>query len=173
MYDPTNQWLGDMKTYKGEEPSRMCAYRLENGKLTRKTLLQALGEFPTVHPLRHVGTNLRYTYFMATQKDALPFYQIVKLDRLGAPKIYSEEGYMLGEPLFCPRLGMRSSTEGEEDDGWVIAQRRAVDKSSSVVLLDARTMELQCVISLPLPVPMGFHGTWLPDVFEATNTANL
>eukprot|EP00397_Hematodinium_sp_SG-2012_P018398 GEMP01018846.1.p1 GENE.GEMP01018846.1~~GEMP01018846.1.p1 ORF type:complete len:261 (+),score=57.69 GEMP01018846.1:1395-2177(+) len=173
MYDKTEQWLGDMETYKGEEPTRMCGYRLEKGKLTRKTLFQAIAEFPTVHPLRHVGTRLRYTYVMASQKDHLPFYQILKLDRIGPTQIYSAEGFTLGEPLFAPRHGVRSSIEGDEDDGWVITQRRAVDHSTAVVVLDARTMKLQCVINLPLPVPMAFHGSWLPEVLGKATASSL
>jgi len=161
MYDPTNQWIGSM-----ENPTDVCMYRLEHGKLTRETVHTAISEFPTIHPLRHVGTELRYTYVMTSSKGTLPFDQVIKLDKYGASKVYSADGYCTGEPVFAPRYGDKSTTEGAEDDGWIIAQRISPDTSTAFLLLDARTMELKCVIHMPLSVPLGFHGSWCTKVLR-------
>lgn len=65
------------------------------------------------------------------------------------------------EPVFIAREGATA-----EDDGWVMsyvhdAERNAAD----VVILDARCFSDRPVatISLPVRVPFGFHGNWLPD----------
>jgi carotenoid cleavage dioxygenase len=65
------------------------------------------------------------------------------------------------EPVFIAREDATA-----EDDGWVMsyvydAKRNATD----VVILDAQCFSDRPVttISLPVRVPFGFHGNWLPD----------
>lgn len=66
------------------------------------------------------------------------------------------------EPLFVPR----SDTAGE-DDGWVMSYvYDAATDRSDVVILDAQDFAADPVatIHLPVRVPFGFHGSWVPDV---------
>ncbi|HEX6421563.1 MAG TPA: carotenoid oxygenase family protein [Acidimicrobiales bacterium] len=67
------------------------------------------------------------------------------------------------EPVFVPRPGSDPATE---DDGWVMAYvYDATTDRSDVVVLDARDFDGDPVatIHLPVRVPFGFHGSWLPD----------
>ena len=53
-----------------------------------------------------------------------------------------------------------------EDDGWVMSYvYDASTDRSDVVILDAQdfTGEPVATIHLPVRVPFGFHGSWVPD----------
>jgi carotenoid cleavage oxygenase len=65
------------------------------------------------------------------------------------------------EPVFVPRADATA-----EDDGWVMAYvHDATTDRCDVVVLDARdvTGPPVATIHLPVRVPFGFHGSWLPD----------
>jgi len=69
--------------------------------------------------------------------------------------------YGYGEPVFVPRDGGTA-----EDDGWVMALR--VDNesmTSDLAVFDARaiTDDPVAVVHLPVRVPNGFHGNWIPE----------
>jgi carotenoid cleavage dioxygenase len=79
--------------------------------------------------------------------------------------------YGYGEPVFVPR---RSSSEshngstgsGYEDDGYVIALRHDTETDTSdLAIFDAQaiTDDPVAVVHLPVRVPNGFHGNWIPD----------
>ena len=64
------------------------------------------------------------------------------------------------EPVFVPREGATA-----EDDGWVLAYvYDATTDRSDVVVLDAQdfTGEPVATVHLPVRVPFGFHGNWVP-----------
>jgi carotenoid cleavage dioxygenase-like enzyme len=65
------------------------------------------------------------------------------------------------EPVFVPR-----TPDADEDDGWVLASvyDASTDKSD-VVILHAQDFAGAPVatIHLPVRVPFGFHGSWVPD----------
>ena len=64
-----------------------------------------------------------------------------------------------GEFVFVP-----SSTDAAEDDG--VAMGFVYDRStdrSDLVLLDAQTLETVATVHLPVRVPHGFHGNWVPS----------
>jgi carotenoid cleavage dioxygenase len=63
--------------------------------------------------------------------------------------------------VFVPR-----SDGSAEDDGWVLAYvYDANTDRSDVVVLDAQDFggDPVATIHLPVRVPFGFHGSWLPD----------
>jgi carotenoid cleavage dioxygenase len=65
------------------------------------------------------------------------------------------------EPVFVPR-----SADAAEDDGWVMSYvYDATTDRSDVVILDAQDFggEPVATVHLPVRVPFGFHGSWLPD----------
>jgi carotenoid cleavage dioxygenase len=65
------------------------------------------------------------------------------------------------EPVFVPR-----APDAGEDDGWVLAYTYDSDTNQSdVVILEARDFSAPPVatIHLPVRVPFGFHGNWIPD----------
>jgi carotenoid cleavage dioxygenase-like enzyme len=65
------------------------------------------------------------------------------------------------EPIFVPRAGAT-----EEDDGYVISYVfNAARNASEVVILSAQDFSGAplAVVELPVCVPVGFHGVWIPD----------
>ncbi len=66
-----------------------------------------------------------------------------------------------GEPVFVARDGAVA-----EDDGWVMALRHDTQNDTSdLAIFDARaiTDDPVAVVHLPVRVPNGFHGNWVPD----------
>jgi carotenoid cleavage dioxygenase len=65
------------------------------------------------------------------------------------------------EPVFVARQGATSEDHGSVMSYVYDAERNATD----VVILDAQGFSDAPVatISLPVRVPFGFHGNWLPD----------
>ena len=69
--------------------------------------------------------------------------------------------YGYGEPVFVARDGSVA-----EDDGWVMALRHDTQNDTSdLAIFDARaiTDDPVAVVHLPVRVPNGFHGNWVPD----------
>jgi carotenoid cleavage dioxygenase len=67
------------------------------------------------------------------------------------------------EPVFVPRPNPRT-----EDDGWILSYVYDANRDKSdVVILDARDFSGDPVatVRLPVRVPYGFHGGWVPDGF--------
>jgi len=65
------------------------------------------------------------------------------------------------EPVFVPRVGAT-----DEDDGYVILYvYNAARGASEVVILAAQDFAGAplAVVELPVRVPFGFHGAWVPD----------
>jgi carotenoid cleavage dioxygenase len=69
--------------------------------------------------------------------------------------------YGYGEPVFIPRAGATA-----EDDGYVMALRIDAEKNTSdLAVFDAQaiTDEPVAVVHVPVRIPNGFHGNWIPD----------
>jgi carotenoid cleavage dioxygenase-like enzyme len=62
-----------------------------------------------------------------------------------------------GEPVFVPR-----ADGGRGDDGWLLALGYDDEaRRSALRVLDARTLEIVCVLALPFDLAPGFHGAWM------------
>jgi carotenoid cleavage dioxygenase len=67
---------------------------------------------------------------------------------------------MCSEPVFAPR-------GPGEDDGWILAVRYDAGRDASdVLVIDAADFSAppRARIRLPVRIPLGFHGNWLPGV---------
>jgi carotenoid cleavage dioxygenase-like enzyme len=66
---------------------------------------------------------------------------------------------MCSEPVFAP------GGPGEED-GWVLAVHfDAARGASDLLVLDAHfTAPPRARVRLPIRIPIGFHGSWLPGL---------
>jgi carotenoid cleavage dioxygenase-like enzyme len=65
------------------------------------------------------------------------------------------------EPVF-----VKDPAGQSEDDGWVLSYvYRPEDNKSEIVIIDSRGFEKAPVatIQIPVRVPAGFHGNWVPD----------
>ena len=75
---------------------------------------------------------------------------------------------VVGEPVFVPRLGYDSRSNGLEDDGYVLVQLYVPEThTTEFVVLDAQRVDAGPLarIKLKHPIPYGFHGTFAPQVF--------
>ncbi|MGW0962001.1 carotenoid oxygenase family protein [Streptomyces gelaticus] len=88
---------------------------------------------------------------------------LVKHDMLrGSRQVHRfPDGAAAGEPVFVPRRGAR-----DEDDGYLLSYVHNPDRGASdMVVLSAQdfTGRPLARIHLPERVPLGFHGSWVPD----------
>ena len=63
--------------------------------------------------------------------------------------------------MFVPR-----SADAAENDGWLISYVYDLREGrSDFVVVNAADLAgaPQAVVHLPVPVPLGFHGNWMPD----------
>ena len=114
-------------------------------------------EFPRMNE-QYIGRAARYTYLMYD----VPQSGIVKYDaHTGRSQLrHHGTGRFGGEAVFVPRCGAHT-----EDDGylltyvWVGAQHR-----SELLVFDARNFDAEPVarVALPVRVPFGLHGTFVP-----------
>jgi carotenoid cleavage dioxygenase len=134
---------------------------LASGRLS-ETLLEERGcEFPRFNDA-FGGQDYRYGYTVATQ-GVQSFGGTYKHDvTTGRTEVHDYgPGRSALEPVFVGR-----EDAGDEDDGWVISFVYDAERDASdVVILDAKGFSGRPVatITLPVRVPFGFHGNWLPD----------
>ena len=79
----------------------------------------------------------------------------------GTSALHDLKGGMGSEPVF-----VKDPNGKEEDDGWVLSYvyQPEFDKSE-VSIIDSRAFDDGPIarIHLPVRVPYGFHGNWIPD----------
>ena len=122
-------------------------------------------EFPRVDE-RRVGLAHRYTYAVSVgavgdivgTESTLLRHDLecgtTKARRFG-------RGASVGEAVFVP-----SHDAAAEDDGWVLTLVHEPELGTSALyVLNAADLdgEAQAVVHLPVRVPAGFHGNWVPD----------
>lgn len=119
-------------------------------------------EFPRVND-RVVGKKHRYGYAAGMGEGfgglgaSLYKYDV----ETGKRETHDLQGCQSGEPVLAALPGASG-----EDEGWVMtfAYDPQRDKSD-LILIDATSFEKEPVarIHLPVRVPFGFHGSWIPD----------
>ena len=136
---------------------------LATGKVREERLDDTAQEFPRVDE-RRVGRPHRYGYAVSYTAGSTGISApdaILKHD-LQAKRTQSVAfgpGREPGEFVFVP-----SGDDVVEDDGVVMGfvYDRSTDRSD-LVLLDGQTMETVATVHLPVRVPHGFHGNWVPS----------
>lgn len=101
-----------------------------------------------------------------TPPDAASSNALVKHDLpSGATRVHRlPTGAAAGEAVFVPRDA--GDHRAPEDDGYAIAYVHNPDRGAAdLVVLPAQdfTREPVARVHLPGPVPLGFHGSWVPD----------
>ncbi len=117
-------------------------------------------EFPRIHPARN-GKPYRYGYTVAVQDYGFPSIYKHDLDTGTAMQHDFGAGRHGAEPVFVPRQGAVA-----EDDGYLLTfVFDASSKTSELVILDAQDLSRAPLarVHLPVRVPYGFHGNWVPD----------
>jgi carotenoid cleavage dioxygenase len=137
---------------------------LAAGKIREERLDERGQEFPRVNETV-LGSRHRFGYAvgLSNTRDAFDGATYFKHD-LVAGVTYEHDcgpGRTPGEFVFVPAEAATS-----EDDGWLIGYvyDAAVDRSD-LVILDAHEFTASPVacVHLPVRVPYGFHGSWIPD----------
>jgi carotenoid cleavage dioxygenase-like enzyme len=132
------------------------------GRLSESLLDDHGGEFPRIDD-RLGGQNYRYTYSAHWWGDKVSSGPLYKHDvRSGRTQVHDfGPGHASLEPVFVPRSGAI-----DEDDGYVMAYVFDAQRNTSdVVILSAQDFSGPplAVVELPVRVPFGFHGDWIPD----------
>ena len=149
-----------------EGPPTMVRWVLDpaTGRATEEVLDDRPQEFPRIRE-DLIGLPNRFGYSAGVDTD---FTQdvLIKADlhtkSFVARTDARDFGY--GEPVFIPRTDA-PVTAANEDDGYVMALRQNLDSGlSELALFDSRafTDEPVAVVHLPVRVPNGFHGNWMP-----------
>ena len=145
--------------------------RNESGANTvrEETIDARAQEFPRCHPDRN-GQPYRYGYAVSAEQNN-PFSAIYKHD-LATGQITEFDagpGRHSAEPVFVPRENAMA-----EDDGYLMTYIYDEGKNTSeLVILEAQDMAAPPLaqIHLPVRVPYGFHGNWVPDNVVSPNPA--
>ena len=146
-----------------EGPSRLERWTIDpaEGKVLESALDDHLEEFPRLNE-SYQGRRNRYGYgatFGSLDAGGGP---AIKHDLVAGTSV--EHDYGPGretlEPVFVAREGA-----ADEDDGWVMSYvYDATTDRADVVILDAQdfTGDPVATVHLPVRVPFGFHGNWVP-----------
>lgn len=133
------------------------------GTVTETRLDDRPQEFPRIDE-RLVGRQHRYGYAVELPgRGAFDASGIVKHDLVaGTSEVHVVgAGRAASEAVFVP-----SAPDAAEDDGWLIAPvYDAATDRSDIVVLDARDVagEPVATVHLPVRIPFGFHGSWVPQ----------
>jgi carotenoid cleavage dioxygenase-like enzyme len=134
------------------------------GRVTQRTLDDRPQEFPRVDE-RRVSLPHRYGYTVSGDAllDGKVGEAMLKHDYLrGGTEIRPlGRGSYVGEAVFAP-----SAPDSAEDDGHVMAlMYDAARGATDLLILAAQdfTGKPVATVHLPVRVPLGFHGSWLPD----------
>ncbi len=160
----TNRFLADMTA----DPPTLYRWEIDlrRGVVTEGALGHHPVEFPRVDE-RRSGRPYRHAYTVEYREvgpAGVPGSSLLRcFDVEAGTSVAKDFGarYVPGEPVFVPK-----AADAAETDGWLLALRydRQLDRSDLVVL-DANDFggDPVAVVQLPRRVPIGFHGSWVPD----------
>jgi all-trans-8'-apo-beta-carotenal 15,15'-oxygenase len=145
---------------------RRCRLDPKNNVMDVHWIEEHCCEFAMVNPL-YQGSEASFAWMAVSERKQAPsFFQAVEKLNLqtGERTIWSAgpRGFV-NEPVMVP-MPTTKSTSLQEDQGWILvliwnAERCATD----LVVLDAADMTEQALIEIPLAIPYGLHGSWVPS----------
>jgi len=130
------------------------------GAVKESRLCERPQEFPRIDE-RRVSKAHRYGYCGTAGGEGL-FGGILKHDLERGETLHRDDpGHLYQEVVFVPR-----GPDSDEDDGYLMAYGHDVERDAGeVVILHAQDFLGKAVarVELPVRVPFGFHGNWVPD----------
>ncbi|SOE95394.1 Carotenoid cleavage dioxygenase [Burkholderia sp. D7] len=114
---------------------------------------EARFEFPSVNYARVNGTRHRYTW-------GSDLHRVMRVDTVsGTTSSGAINGMAPGEPIFVSRPGGT-----REDDGVLLTVGSAIAGGhSELTVWDAATLNVLARARVPVPIPLGFHGSFQMD----------
>ena len=168
--------FADEQAGPGEGLPALARWTLDrsSGRLVEATLDERGPEFPRINGA-FAGRPYRYGYTARSSITVRPHGDTAprRPDADAGPAIKHDlerqssevhdygPGRVTAEPVFVPRPDAVA-----EDDGWILSYVYDAGRDrSDVVILDARDFggDPVATIRLPVRVPYGFHGGWVPD----------
>ncbi len=168
--------FADEQAGPGEGLPALARWTLDrsSGRLVEAILDERGSEFPRINGA-FAGRPYRYGYTARSSITARPHGDTAPdapdagagpaikhdLERQSSEVHDFGPGRVTAEPVFVPRQGAVA-----EDDGWILSYVYDAGRDrSDVVILDARDFggDPVATIRLPVRVPYGFHGGWVPD----------
>jgi len=114
-----------------------------------ETICPTVGfEFPTIHYTRANGRPHRYVW-------GSDLSRLVRLDTMTDGVTHrSLDGVTFGEPVFV------ANPQGDEEDDGVLLTvgTSSIAQGSEMTIWDARTLDILTRITVPIAIPLGFHG---------------
>jgi carotenoid cleavage dioxygenase len=130
---------------------------LGDGKVRSELLDDREQEFPRVDE-RRTGKKTRYGYAAALKNGGAALLRH-DLERATTQARSFGVGTEPGEFVFVPR-----HADAAEDDGVLMGfVYDSTSATTNLVLADAATLDTVATIHLPVRVPTGFHGNWIPS----------
>ena len=132
---------------------------------SERTLSDHLCDFPQVDQMRQ-GYKTRYLYaveFDPMMKQTFPLFKaVLKFDVETGQVSRHVSKKSFSEAVFAPSANRDHGNSAEEDTGYVIAFAHDEEKNQSeCYILDAKSMEVTCRLSIPQRVPYGFHASFV------------
>ncbi len=121
-------------------------------------------EFPRCHPGLN-GKPYRYGYTVAVEDYSFPAIYKHDMQTGTATEFNMGPGRHSAEPIFIPKEGATA-----EDEGYLMTYVFDETKNATdLVILDAQDLSRPALaeVHLPVRVPYGFHGNWVPDSITA------
>ncbi|WP_374446013.1 carotenoid oxygenase family protein [Stella sp.] len=147
--------------------ARLCRWTFDlsaaSDRFERRFLDDLDGEFPRIDD-RRSGLAYRHGWYAAARPDAPDgtYDTIAHMDFATGRRttFLLPEGDATSEPVFVPR-----SPAAREGDGWLLAVVwRAAEARSDLLVFVATAIDRGPVatVALPVRVPFGLHGNWVP-----------
>jgi carotenoid cleavage dioxygenase len=132
-------------------------FNLKTGAAREEALDDVLSEFPRVND-GFVGSRSRYGYTLGVDG----INELLKYDfERGTSECHGHgKGRVGGEAVFVPRPNAKA-----EDDGWLVSYVHDEESDASeLVVIEAQDFTARPLarVRIPVRVPYGFHGAWIP-----------
>ena len=165
-------WVKDSHDFNHPAYLSRFSMNMKTGKASVTRMFDRPMEFPQVHR-GHWTRPYRYGYSLITDLDGTPFGEMVSETATGFMKYDLQTGatdayeidinYGPNEAFFVPHNALAS--EGPEDEGFLMSfVYDKTARTSALWIMDTSAMAAGPIakIQLPVRVPQGFHGLWLP-----------
>tara|TARA_Y100001968_G_C19412160_1_gene746906 strand:+ start:60 stop:1565 length:1506 start_codon:yes stop_codon:yes gene_type:complete len=141
---------------------KRCIIQPKKLEIDLLTISEQCCEFAMVNP-RNQGQYAQYAWMASAEQKVGngPLQAIKKINLKDKSENFwsaAPKGFV-NEPLMVP-----SQNPYYEDDGWIIvliwnSKRVGTD----LIILKADDLSEQAVLELPIPIPYGLHGSWVPN----------